>query len=235
MVFLENYLWLCDIKCMHFSFVTCIHLLNIIVYSHPSSTTCAQQVFHVHISQTENLIGSMAWSSLSWGFVSIIYCVSFITNPSLLDATNGASVRPSPGTKITNCPQQAKMVPKLTSQKHRQGHGTLWSHPCGLQIGGTFPWRRKEMQMRTGDVFLVLFDCPALRLLSYFFDGSNSRGSSAVGCCKATADGPLWAFPASCIRFDWRVAQQNWRVVLDPFPPPAIHKTPRMSSHGQNV
>ena len=41
---------------MHFYFVTCMHLLNIIVYLYASSTTCAQQLFHVHSSQTDKLI-----------------------------------------------------------------------------------------------------------------------------------------------------------------------------------
>ena len=33
-----------------------MHLLNIIVYLYVSSTTCVQQVFHVHSSQTEKLV-----------------------------------------------------------------------------------------------------------------------------------------------------------------------------------
>ena len=41
---------------MHFYFVTCMHLLNIIVYLYASSTTCAQKAFHVYSSQTDKLI-----------------------------------------------------------------------------------------------------------------------------------------------------------------------------------
>ena len=47
---------LCDIEWMHLSFVTCMHWLNIIVYLYIFSTTCAQQVSHIHSSQTDELI-----------------------------------------------------------------------------------------------------------------------------------------------------------------------------------
>ena len=33
-----------------------MYLLNIIVYLYASSTTCAQQIFHVHSSQTDKLV-----------------------------------------------------------------------------------------------------------------------------------------------------------------------------------
>ena len=33
-----------------------MHLLNIIVYLYVSSTTCAQQVFHIHTSQTDKVM-----------------------------------------------------------------------------------------------------------------------------------------------------------------------------------
>ena len=56
LVFLDNYPWLLVIKCMHFSFVICMHLWNIIVYLYAPNTTCAQQVFHIHTSQTDKLI-----------------------------------------------------------------------------------------------------------------------------------------------------------------------------------
>ena len=44
---------------MHFFFVNGMHLLNIIVYWYAPNTTCAQQIFQVHSTQTDELINSM--------------------------------------------------------------------------------------------------------------------------------------------------------------------------------
>ena len=54
---LENYPPLSDIKSMNFSSVSHImHLLIITVYSYAPGTTCDQQVFHSHSSETYKLI-----------------------------------------------------------------------------------------------------------------------------------------------------------------------------------
>ena len=44
------------IKTYYFSFVNCMYLLNIIVYWCAPNTTCAQQIFQVHSTQTDEVI-----------------------------------------------------------------------------------------------------------------------------------------------------------------------------------
>ena len=44
---------------MHLYFVNCMHLLNIVVHWYAPNTTCAQQIFQLHSTKTDELINSM--------------------------------------------------------------------------------------------------------------------------------------------------------------------------------